>query len=125
GMSIGREGPLIEMGGSLGAAFARRVGLPLSQLRILVASGTAAGFGAAYNTPFAAVLFVFETVVGIAALEALLPTIVATVIATTLTRAVAGAGPIYGARTFTLGGSADLISCALLGGVAAFVALGF
>ncbi len=125
GMSIGREGPLIEMGGSLGAWLAGRLRLPLDQLRVLVAAGTAAGFGAAYNTPFAAILFVLETVVGIAALDALLPTIVSTVVATSLTRYVAGAGPIYGARAFSLSGPADLLQCALLGGVAALVALGF
>lgn len=125
GLSIGREGPLIEMGGSLGASLARSLGIPLDRMRVLVAAGTAAGFAAAYNTPFAAVLFVLETVVGIAALDALLPAIVATVIATALTRAVVGIGPIYGARAFTLDGPADLLSCALLGGAAALVAIVF
>ena len=74
GLSIGREGPLIEFGGSLGAAIGRVARLPLARTRVLVAAGTAAGFAAAYNTPFAAVLFVLETIVGIAALEAVIPT---------------------------------------------------
>ena len=101
GLSIGREGPLIEFGGSLGASIGRLGSLPVRQTRVLVAAGTAAGFAAAYNTPFAAVLFVLETIIGIAALEAVVPTVAATVLATTLTRAVVGGGPIYGARTFT------------------------
>ncbi|HTM05277.1 MAG TPA: chloride channel protein [Vicinamibacterales bacterium] len=101
GLSIGREGPLIEFGGSLGAAIGRAASLPLRRTRVLVAAGTAAGFAAAYNTPFAAVLFVLETIVGVAALEAVVPTLAATVIASALTRASAGGGPIYGARTFT------------------------
>ena len=63
GMSIGREGPLIEFGGALGAAIARGLATSLSHTRVLVAAGTAAGFAAAYNTPFAAVLFVLETIV--------------------------------------------------------------
>ena len=75
GMSIGREGPLIEFGGSLGAALGRVTATSLDRTRVLVAAGTAAGFAAAYNTPFAAVPFVFETMVGIAAPEALLPTV--------------------------------------------------
>jgi CIC family chloride channel protein len=95
GMSIGREGPLIEFGGSPGATVARLLGQPLLRVRILVAAGTAAGFAAAHNTPFAAVLFVLETIVGIVAMEALLPTMVATLIATALTRAIVGGGPIY------------------------------
>ena len=102
GLSIGREGPLIEFGGSLGAAVARVAGVSLNQARVLVAAGTAAGFAAAYNTPFAAVLFVLETIVGIVALDALLPAIAATVVATAITRAIVGGGPIYGERAFAV-----------------------
>src|SRR4051812_28134738 len=102
GLSIGREGPLIEFGGTLGAPVGRASGASLTHTRVLVAAGTAAGFASAYNTPFAAILFVFETILGIAAPEALLPTLAATVIATALTRAVVGAGPIYGQRAFAL-----------------------
>jgi hypothetical protein len=77
GLSIGREGPLIEFGGSLGAKVAQVARVSLNEVRVLVAAGTAAGFAAAYNTPFAAVLFVLETIVGIVALDALLPAIAA------------------------------------------------
>ena len=87
GLSIGREGPLIEVGGALGAAVGRHVNTTLTQTRVLVAAGTAAGFAAAYNTPFAASLFVLETIAGIAAPELLLPVLAATVGATTITRA--------------------------------------
>jgi CIC family chloride channel protein len=125
GMSIGREGPLIEFGGTLGATLARFARLPLTGTRVLVAAGTAAGFAAAYNTPFAAVLFVLETIVGIAALEVLLPAMAATVIASTLTRAIAGGGPIYGARAFAIGSPLDLISFAALGVLGAAVAAVF
>jgi len=101
GLSIGREGPLIEFGGSLGAVIGRTVQLTLRQTRVLVAAGTAAGF-AAYNTPFAAILFVIETIVGIVALEAVLPIAAATVVASMLTLlsflVVAAAAAACGAR---------------------------
>lgn len=125
GLSIGREGPLIEFGGSLGAALGRALGAPLTHTRVLVAAGTAAGFAAAYNTPFAAVLFVFETIVGVAALEALLPTMAAVLIATTFTRAVVGGGPIYGQRAFVAESAWDFVSFAILGILATFAAYGF
>lgn len=125
GMSIGREGPLIEFGGALGAALGRRLATSLTHTRVLVAAGTAAGFAAAYNTPFAAVLFVLETLVGIAAPELLLPAMGATVAATALTRASAGAGPIYGQRAFGLQSPLELVSCAALGVAAALAAASF
>jgi CIC family chloride channel protein len=125
GMSIGREGPLIEFGGSLGAGVGRRMRISLDNTRVLVAAGTAAGFTAAYNTPFAAVLFVFETIVGIATPAALLPTMVATVIAAVTTRALVGAGPIYGQRSFEVHGFTDLGWLLVLGALAAVIAAGF
>jgi CIC family chloride channel protein len=125
GMSIGREGPLIEFGGSLGAALARRLRTTLVQTRVLVASGTAAGFASAYNTPFAAILFVFETILGVAAPAALLPVMTAAVIGTSVTRAIVGSGPIYGQRAFPSQSPIELVLFALLGVLAAVAAAGF
>ena len=125
GMSIGREGPLIEFGGTLGATIGRQFGTSLTQTRVLVAAGTAAGFASAYNTPFAAILFVFETVLGIAAPEALLPAVGATVISTLITRAIVGTGPIYGQRMFALQHPIEMISLAVLGAVAGIGAIAF
>jgi CIC family chloride channel protein len=125
GLSIGREGPLIEVGGALGAAVGRSLATPLTQTRVLVAAGTAAGFAAAYNTPFAATLFVLETIAGIAAPELLLPVMAATVGAATIMRTTVGAGPIYGQRAFGLESYAELLSFAGLGLAAAAVAFAF
>jgi chloride channel protein, CIC family len=63
--------------------------------------------------------------VGIAALDVLLPTMTSIVIATTLTRIVAGGGPIYGQRAFTLLSPIELLSYAALGCVSAIAAIGF
>jgi CIC family chloride channel protein len=115
GGSIGREGPLIQVGGAIGATVADLAGVGSRRARTLIAAGTAAGFAAAYNTPLAAVLFVLEVVMGIVALDAILPAIVAAAIATALTRALVGGGPIYGARAFQLTAGSELLAHALLG----------
>jgi CIC family chloride channel protein len=125
GGSIGREGPLIQFGGSAGKRVSDGLALPSERGRILIAAGTAAGFAAAYNTPFAAVLFVLEVVTGVVVLDAVVPTVVATVIASAATRAVVGEGPIYGQRAFHLQSSGELLSFALLGLVIAFGAQAF
>jgi CIC family chloride channel protein len=119
GGSIGREGPLIQFGGVLGSTLGRGFGVDDARTRALVTAGTAAGFAAAYNTPFAAVLFVLEIVAGIAVLDVVLACVVATVLATAVTRSVIGGGPIYGQRAFVLARPAELAAHALLGVVAA------
>ncbi len=125
GGSIGREGPLIQFGGAVGKLAGDRLALAADRTRALIAAGTAAGFAAAYNTPFAAVLFVLEVVTGVVVLDAIVPAIAATVIASAATRAVVGEGPIYGQRAFHLQASSELLSFALLGLVIAVGAQGF
>jgi CIC family chloride channel protein len=125
GGSLGREGPLIQFGGAAGQFFGNTFRLDADQVRTVVAAGTAAGFAAAYNTPLAAILFVLEVVTGVVVLDAVVPALIATVIATAATRAVVGAGPIYGARVFTLHSSHELFAFAGLGVVAALGAQGF
>jgi len=121
GGSLGREGPLIQFGGAAGKWLSDRLELSMTRTRVLIAAGTAAGFAAAYNTPLAAVLFVLEVVVGVAALDTIVPVLIATVVATVLTRAVVGEGPIYGQRAFQLSSAGELVAFAGLG---LFVALG-
>jgi len=125
GGSIGREGPLIQLGAGVGDSVAERVAGALRDRRALVAAGTAAGFAAAYNTPLAAMLFVLEVVLGVVTLDVLVPVAVATTIGTLLTRALVGGGPIYGVRAFELASSGELVAFALLGVGAALAGLGF
>lgn len=122
GGSLGREGPLIQFGGALGGKLARAFSVDAPHGRALIAAGTAAGFAAAYNTPFAAVLFVLEVVTGVVAMDAILGAIVAASIATAVTRALIGGGPIYGQRAFELVSSTELLAHAALGLVAALAA---
>jgi CIC family chloride channel protein len=125
GGSIGREGPLIQFGGAAGNAIGARLGLHAEQTRLLIAAGAAAGFAAAYNTPFAAVLFVIEIVTGVVVLDAIVPALLSTVIAAAITRAALGAGPIYGQRAFALDAPLELLAFAGLGVFAAIAAQGF
>jgi CIC family chloride channel protein len=125
GGSIGREGPLIQLGAGAGHAVATRAVSSPRDHRALVAAGTAAGFAAAYNTPLAAVLFVLEVIVGVATLEVIVPVAVATAVGTALTRAVVGGGPIYGERAFALASAGEFAAFGVLGVLAALAGVGF
>ncbi len=125
GGSIGREGPLIQFGGAAGQLAGTTLGLGRDHARILIAAGTAAGFAAAYNTPFAAILFVLEVVSNVVVIDAMVPVLVATVVATFITRSVVGEGPIYGARTFAVQTTSELAAFLVLGLLCALAAQGF
>ena len=125
GGSVGREGPLIQVGASLSGSVARWLGLGPVDMRLLYASGTAAGFAAVYNTPIAATLFVVEVVVGIVALDLVVPVAVAAAIATALSRLVLGDAPAYGVRTYALVSAPQLASSVVLGPIGGVVAAGF
>lgn len=125
GNSVGREGPLIQFGGSLGAWVALIARIPGIYGRGLIAAGTAAGFAAAYNTPLASVLFVIEVVTGFVAIESLTMVLMATAIATVLLRISVGGGPIYGQRAFSFSTPRELIAHALLGVLSAFAGQAF
>jgi CIC family chloride channel protein len=125
GGSVGREGALIQFGGSLGARIADVARLPDGATRAIIAAGVAAGFSAAYNTPLAAILFVLEIVAGVVVLDAVLPVMLATVVATAATRALVGPGPIYGERAFAIESSNELVAYTALGAVLGLGAVGF
>ena len=125
GGSIGREGPLLQVGAAAGSNLAELAGLSPRRVRALVAAGTAAGFASAYNTPIAAVLFVVEIITGVVSLEVVLPIVVATAISTWMTRAALGPGPLYGPRAFALLTGRELLTYAVLGVLTGAVASTF
>ncbi|EPC55986.1 chloride channel protein, partial [Lacticaseibacillus paracasei subsp. paracasei Lpp37] len=62
GLFLGREGPSIQLGASVGQGLAARFKLSGTDRRLLIASGSAAGLAAAFNAPIAGTLFVLEEV---------------------------------------------------------------
>jgi CIC family chloride channel protein len=124
GNSLGREGALIQFGAAAGEAARRVLRLDDARARVAIAAGAAAGFAAAYNTPFAAALFVLEVVTGVIVVETVVPVLFAAMLSTILTRAVIGEGPIYGAHAFTLTAPIELVAYVGLGIIAALVGVG-
>jgi chloride channel protein, CIC family len=60
GLTLGREGPTVQMGASAARALAGRSGLSSERGRVLVAAGAGAGLAAAFNAPLAGTVFVLE-----------------------------------------------------------------
>lgn len=63
GLALGREGPTVQMGATLGELMGRRFGLEAGDRRALFAAGAGAGLAAAFNAPLAGAIFVFEELI--------------------------------------------------------------
>ena len=59
-LTMGREGPSVQIGASVGQAFGDLARRPLSARNFLISSGAAAGLAAAFNAPIAGVVFAME-----------------------------------------------------------------
>ncbi len=71
GGSVGREGPIVQIGASLGSVFGQLMKLSPRHIKVLVAAGAAAGISATFNAPIAGVIFASEIILGSFAVESL------------------------------------------------------
>jgi chloride channel protein, CIC family len=62
GLALGREGPTVQMGASVGAGISSWLKVAPQERRTLIAAGGGAGLAAAFNAPLAGVIFVLEEI---------------------------------------------------------------
>ncbi|QGJ69621.1 CBS domain-containing protein [Planctomycetales bacterium 10988] len=80
GGSVGTEGPIIQTGAALASQFGQTFKISERNMKILVASGAAAGISASFGAPLAGVLFACEVILGNFALNSLTPIVLAAVL---------------------------------------------
>ncbi len=125
GHSVGREGPSAHLGAASSNLPAQALALPSNSLRVLAACGAAAGIAASFNTPLAGAAFAMEVLLLEYTVAGFAPVILATVSATTLTRAVFGSALAFEVPPLTLGHLAELPWIFLGGLLAGLVGAGF
>ena len=86
GASVGREGPIVHLGATLGSSVAKRLHLSPQVAQTLLGCGVAAAIASAFNAPIAGVFFALEVVVGHYGLGAFSPVAISSVIGTVITR---------------------------------------
>ncbi len=64
GGSVGREGPIAQIGSAIGSTVGQLLHLSDDRVRNLVACGTAGGIAATFNAPIAGALFALEVILG-------------------------------------------------------------
>ncbi len=95
GGSVGREGPIIQIGSSFGSTMGQLLRLPAWQKVTLIAAGAGGGIAATFNTPFGGVLFALEIVMPELSARTLVPVVTATATATYIGRLFFGPHPSF------------------------------
>ena len=90
GGSVGREGPIVQIGSALGSSIGQALHVSESRLRLLVACGTAAGISATFNAPIAGVFFALELILQDFAVDSFGAVVLASVTADVIGRAAFG-----------------------------------
>jgi CIC family chloride channel protein len=95
GGSVGREGPIIQIGAAFASSVGRLAGASRWQLATLVAAGGGAGIAATFNTPIGGVLFAVEVLMHEVSVRTLVPVTLATATATYVGRFLLGSHPAF------------------------------
>ena len=130
GASVGREGPIIQIGSALGSTLGQIVRMPVGQRIALVAAGAGAGIASTFNTPIGGVMFAIELMLPEVSAETFLPVAIATGTATFIGRWFFGDTPAFHVppiQAMPINSSAlvVLLLFAVLGGVTGVAAAGF
>jgi len=125
GGSVGREGPIVQIGSSIGSTFGQILRVSPLRRRTLVGCGAAAGIAATFNAPIAGVLFAAEVILGDFGLATFSPIVLSSVTATTISRHYFGDFPAFIIPTYKLVSLWEFFFYPVLGVAAGLIALLF
>ncbi|MEM7144704.1 MAG: chloride channel protein [Verrucomicrobiota bacterium] len=95
GGSVGREGPIIQIGAAFGSTLGQVIRMPAAQRVNLIAAGAGAGIAATFNTPLGGVVFAMELMMTSIRAKTILPVFIATATATYIGRVFLGMNPAF------------------------------
>ncbi len=97
GGSVGREGPIVQIGSALASGFGQLVKMPENRMRILVACGAGGAIAATFNAPITGVFFGVEIILREFSIDAMFTVMLSAMIADAV------AIPILGDKPFLQG----------------------
>ena len=95
GGSVGREGPIVQIGSSIGSTLGQKLHLSDEKIRILVACGAAGGIAATFNAPIAGVIFALEIIIGEFSVRHFSLVVISSVVSSIVGQAVFGDIPAF------------------------------
>ena len=121
GGSVGREGPIVQIGSAFGSTIGQVLHLTEDRLRILVACGAAGGIAATFNAPIAGALFALEVIIADFSAANFVSVVISAVTAGAIGRIVLGNDPAFIIPAYRMVTVWELFFYALLGILAAVV----
>ncbi len=127
GGSVGREGPIVQIGSAFASTLGQLVRMSENRLRIIVACGAAGGIAATFNAPITGLFFGFEIVLREFSLEALFATSLAAVTGDVISRAFFGSAPFFTQvpHDLVLANDGSYLLVAVLAVAAGLIGVGF
>ncbi|WP_235959945.1 chloride channel protein [Nocardioides acrostichi] len=115
GGSVGREGPIVQIGSAIGSTLGVRTKLDEARLQVLVACGAAGGIAATFNAPLAGVFFAMELILASWAAQSFGMVVISAVTASVIGRTLLGDEPFLALPQFHLVHHWEYLLFALLG----------
>lgn len=109
GGSVGREGPIVQIGSAIGSSIGQVLRFSDEKVKILVASGAASGVAATFNAPLGGVFFALEVILRDFSTRRLGGVVVAAVIASVIAKVFFGGDPSIPVPPYTLGNPWELL----------------
>lgn len=125
GLALGREGPTIQMGASVGEMVSRWFASTPRERRTLIAAGAGAGLSAAFNAPLAGLVFVLEEVQRDFAPAVFAMALLASVVADVTTRLLLGQLPVFHVAVHSIPPLAALPVSLVVGAMAGILGIAF
>jgi len=125
GGSVGREGPIVQIGSAIGSTIGQLLKMSGGRVRTLVGCGAAAGIAATFNAPIAGSMFALEIILGDFGLATFSPIVISSVMATAVSRHFLGDIPAFIVPSYELVNALELPFYVIMGFFCAFIAVAF
>lgn len=109
GGSVGREGPIVQIGSAAGSTIGQLLHVRPKHLKVLVGCGAAGAIAATFNTPVAGVIFAIELIVLEWSTQSFVPLVISSVFATVISRWHLGNEPSFAVPGYSLVHPTELV----------------
>lgn len=121
GASVGREGPIVQIGSAFGSSLGQLFQVSTRRMNTFIGCGVAAGIAATFNAPIAGAIFASEVVLGDFSIASIGPIIISSVFGTIISRSIYGNFPAFIPPEYVLQSPVEIVFYTILGVLAGLI----